>query len=164
LIKKRKKVLYVMVPSKWKHAIAELRINKPFTIVEIEQPHFKDLEVVESTMKWDQNLKITQVLWLRFSADDPAAFHVRKSHIIMQPWERYSVMKPRIGNHPHHPPAPVCRPEDLPVVCSTVCHFLSVKKRKPICLICAHTCQMNATNITGPCPLMSNIFIIMKTW
>jgi hypothetical protein len=40
--------------------IAESRINKPFTVVEIEQPHFKDLEVVESTMKRDQNLKITR--------------------------------------------------------------------------------------------------------
>jgi hypothetical protein len=43
LIKKRKKVLHVMVPSQWKYMIAESRINKTFTVVEVEQPHFKDL-------------------------------------------------------------------------------------------------------------------------
>jgi hypothetical protein len=163
LIEKRKKVSYVMVRSQWKYVITESRINKPFTFVEIEQPHFKDLGVVESKMKQDKNLKITQVLWLRFSADDPAAVHVRKSYI-MQPWEQYSVMKPRRGNQPHHPPPPVCKPEDLPVLYSTICHCLSLKKRKPICLICANTCQVNTMNFIGPCPLMSNIFIIMKTW
>jgi hypothetical protein len=84
LIEKRKKVSYVMVPSQQKYVIAESRINKPFTVVEIEQPHFKDIGIVENTLKCDQNLKITQVLWLRFSVDDPAAVHVRKSHI-MQP-------------------------------------------------------------------------------
>jgi hypothetical protein len=143
--------------------IAESRINKTFTVVEIEQPHFKDLGVVESSMKWDQNRKITQVLWIRLSADDPAAIRIKKMHNIMQPWERYSVMRPRRGNHPHHPPAPVCKPEDLPVLYSTVCHFLSLKKRKPICLICTRTCQMNTTTFIGPCPLMSNVFIIIKT-
>jgi hypothetical protein len=124
---------------------AESRINKPFTVVEIEQPHFKDLAVVESAMKRNQNLKITQVLWLRFSADDPAAVHVRKRHNSMQPWERYSVMKPRRGNQPHQPPAPA----DLPVLHSTIRHFLSLKKRKPICLICASTCQMNTMTCIG---------------
>jgi hypothetical protein len=92
VIEKKKKVSYVIFPSQWKYAISESRINKSFTVVEIEQPHFKDLEVSESTMKRDQNLKITQVLCLRFSADDPAAVYIRKSHNIMRPWERYSVM------------------------------------------------------------------------
>jgi hypothetical protein len=36
-IEKRKKVSYVMVPSQWKNVIAESGINKPFTVVEIEQ-------------------------------------------------------------------------------------------------------------------------------
>jgi hypothetical protein len=51
LIEKRKKVSYIMVPSQWKYVIAESRINKPFTFDEIEQPHFKDLEVVQSIVK-----------------------------------------------------------------------------------------------------------------
>jgi hypothetical protein len=135
LIENRKKVSYVMVPSQWKYVTAESRINKPFTVVEIEQPHLKDLGVVESTMKLDQNLKITQVLRLKFSADEPSAVHVRKIQNIMQTCEQYSVMKPRRGNQPHHPPAPVCKPEDLPILYSTICHFLSLKKREPICLI-----------------------------
>jgi hypothetical protein len=139
LIKKSKKVSYVMVPSQCKHVIAETRINKLLTVVQIEQPHFKDLGVVEITIKWDQNVKITQVLWIRFFADDPAAVHVRKSRNIMQPWERYSVMKPRRGSRPHHVPAPVCKPEDLSVLYSTMHHFLSLKKRKPFCLIYACT-------------------------
>jgi hypothetical protein len=62
LIEKRKKVSSVMLPSKWKYMITESRINKPFTVVETEQPHFTDLGVVESIMKQDQNLKIIQVL------------------------------------------------------------------------------------------------------
>jgi hypothetical protein len=81
LIEKRNKISYVMVLSQLKYVTAELRINKPFT-VETEQPHFKDLGVVESIMKQDQNLKITQVLWLRFLADDPAVVHVKKSHTL----------------------------------------------------------------------------------
>jgi hypothetical protein len=76
-----------MALSKWKYALAEAQINKPFTVVEAEQPHFKGLKAVESRMKLDQNLKLTQVLWLRFSADDPAAVHVKKSHDIFQPLE-----------------------------------------------------------------------------
>jgi hypothetical protein len=134
-----------MVPSQWKYVIAESRINQSFPVVEIEQPHFKDPEVVENTMKRDQNLKIIQVLWLKFSADDPTAVHVRKSHKIMQPWERYSVMKPGKGNRRYHQPALVVKPEDLPVLYSTMRHFLSLKKRKPICMICARAYQMNTT-------------------
>jgi hypothetical protein len=60
LIEKRK-VSCLTVSSQWKYVIVESRINKPFTVVEIEQPRFKDLEVVKSAMKRDQNLKITQV-------------------------------------------------------------------------------------------------------
>jgi hypothetical protein len=52
-----------MIPSKWKYMTVESSISKPFIVVEVEPPHFKDLEVLESTMKQDQNMKITQVLW-----------------------------------------------------------------------------------------------------
>jgi hypothetical protein len=45
--------------------IADSRINKTFTVVEIEQPHFKDLGVVESATKRNQNLKITQGVLLK---------------------------------------------------------------------------------------------------
>jgi hypothetical protein len=45
-----------MVPSQWKNVIAESGINQYFTVFEIEQQHFKDLGVVESTVRRDQNL------------------------------------------------------------------------------------------------------------
>jgi type II secretory pathway component HofQ len=69
-----------MVPSQWKHVIADLRINKHFTVVETEQPHFKDLGVVERTMKQNQNLKITEVLRISFSADDSVSLSVNVDH------------------------------------------------------------------------------------
>jgi hypothetical protein len=62
LIKNMKKVSYVMVPSRWKYLFAESRIIKPSTVVEIEQPYFKDFVVAESTVQWDQNIKIAKVL------------------------------------------------------------------------------------------------------
>lgn len=42
LIEKRKKKQSVMVPSEWKYVIAEAKLNKPFTIVEMDQHDFKD--------------------------------------------------------------------------------------------------------------------------
>jgi hypothetical protein len=38
-IGKKKKVSYLMVPSQLKYMVAESRINKPFTVVGIEQSH-----------------------------------------------------------------------------------------------------------------------------
>jgi hypothetical protein len=65
LIEKKNNFFNEMVLSKWKYVIAESRINKTYNFAKVEQPHFKDLEVVESKMNWDNNLKIIHVLWLR---------------------------------------------------------------------------------------------------
>jgi hypothetical protein len=80
-------------------------------------------------MKHYQNLKITWVLPLRFSADDISPVYIRKSHNICSHWNG-SVMKQRRGNRPHHLPAPVCKQEDLPVLQSTMCHSFITKEKK----------------------------------
>jgi hypothetical protein len=66
-----------MVPPQWVYVISKSTINKHFTVVHIKQPTLQNLGVVEKTIKWDQDLKITPVSWLRFSPDHPAAVHVR---------------------------------------------------------------------------------------
>jgi hypothetical protein len=85
-----------MVLSKWIYMTSESRMNKPVTVVDVELPHFKDLEFVQSSMKWDQSLRIIQVLCLRLSAGNVAVVvRVRKSPDIMRPLERCSVLKTR---------------------------------------------------------------------
>lgn len=93
LIEKRKKMQSVMVPSEWKYVIAEAKLNKPFTIVEMDQHDFKVFSPLESSIKKPQKLKITKVMWIQFTHDDVSTVRVRSSHNALKPWEQYTVTK-----------------------------------------------------------------------
>lgn len=101
LIEKKRRTVDVMIPSEWKNVIAEACFSRPFTISEMDQNDFVDFSVLENSMKRDPNLKITSVMWLKFMSDDPNAVFVRKSHNILQPWERHCLVKRTRGNQPH---------------------------------------------------------------
>ncbi|KAJ4425488.1 hypothetical protein ANN_28106 [Periplaneta americana] len=85
LIEKQKLVANVMVPFQWKHMVAEACIKRPFIVQEMNQEDFVDTSVIDESLNHDPALKIIQVLWIKFVADDPQAIIVRKSHNVLQP-------------------------------------------------------------------------------
>jgi hypothetical protein len=116
LIEKNKKCSCNVVPATWKYIFVESGISKLFT-VEVEQPHFKG-----SWSCWNY-IEVVPKHKNHPGADVPAALHVRKNLNIMQPFEWYSVMEPRRGNHTHQPSAPVCKLQNLPVLYSAMWYF-----------------------------------------
>lgn len=90
-----------MVPSEWKYVIGEACVVRTFIVKEMDQTDILDLSQIESDMQRDPELKITQVMWLKVSSDDPEAIFVRASHNLLQSWYRYSLLKKKRGNQAH---------------------------------------------------------------
>ena len=63
----------------------------------MERGDFKNVSQNEARLRRDPELKITQVLWIQMTSDDPTSVRVRKSHNILQPWVSYSLNKPKKG-------------------------------------------------------------------
>ena len=94
----------------------------------MKREDFKDLTPIELQMKRDPTLKITDAMWVKFTSDDPSSVQIRRSHNVLQPWNRHSMLKLRRGALPSNLPKP---PEltDLP---SLYQEPLPVKKEKRI--------------------------------
>lgn len=63
----------------------------------MENNDFKDLSLIESSLKKDSAFKITEVVWLQITRDDPTTIRARVSHNILQPWATYSMSKKMRG-------------------------------------------------------------------
>jgi len=98
LIEKQKKTAKVLVPSQWKYVIANARLEKPFTIVEMSQIDFKDFSSLEKDMT-KKKLKITQAMWLKLSADAPMHVSIRESHNTLRPWKSHEIRHNNFGEN-----------------------------------------------------------------
>ncbi|KAL4153315.1 hypothetical protein QTP88_001148 [Uroleucon formosanum] len=90
LIEKQKKTAKVLVPSQWKYVIANARLEKPFRIIEMSQNDFKDFSALEQDIA-KKNLKITQAMWLKLTADAPKHVNIRESHNTLKPWTSHQI-------------------------------------------------------------------------
>lgn len=134
VIEKNKRSASVMVPSQWKHVVAEAfpNIGPRLQIKEMEQQHFKDLSCIESRLSKPAGLKITEVMWLKFCNDDPCSISVRKSHSVMRPWVIYNLLKNknhRLSCLPALPLLPVLYRQPLPI---------TMEKKKDVTDMCQH--------------------------
>ncbi|KAF6208709.1 hypothetical protein GE061_017167 [Apolygus lucorum] len=93
LIEKKKKTSKVYVPSQWKYVIADAKVNEPFSIVEMRQEDFKDLQEIERHLlkTKNKNLKVTKNLWMKYSIDDPFCIYARQTHNTLHPWQKHTV-------------------------------------------------------------------------
>lgn len=71
------------------------RPSNPFNIICMDLSDFKDFSPAEKHMKKTGGLHVTKFLWLKLSADDPTTGMARKTHNILQPWERYPLTEPQ---------------------------------------------------------------------
>ncbi|KAL4153058.1 hypothetical protein QTP88_000891 [Uroleucon formosanum] len=74
----------------------ERKLEKPFTIVEMSQVDFKDFSSLERDMT-KKNLKITQAMWLKLSADAPMHVSIRESHNTLRPWKSHEIRHKNFG-------------------------------------------------------------------
>nr|CAD7399314.1 unnamed protein product [Timema poppensis] len=91
LIERAKKKMKALVPSDWKYVIGAAKVNEPFTIFEMQQENFKDLEVLSRGFKNKAKLQITKSVWYKLLADDPTTLYARESHNVLRPWVPYRV-------------------------------------------------------------------------
>nr|CAD7257264.1 unnamed protein product [Timema shepardi] len=92
LIERAKKKMKALVPSDWKYVIGAAKVNEPFTIFEMQQENFKDLEVLSRGFKNKAKLQITKSVWYKLLADDPTTLYARESHNVLRPWVPYRVL------------------------------------------------------------------------
>ncbi|CAH1959718.1 unnamed protein product [Acanthoscelides obtectus] len=91
LIEQRKKVCKVYVPDMWKEVIESASHKNAFEVKLLQQNDFKDFAPIEKNVKKNPNLKITQYMWFRYSADDPSNVNVRPSHNTFAPWTSFNI-------------------------------------------------------------------------
>ncbi|XP_060876766.1 LOW QUALITY PROTEIN: uncharacterized protein LOC132949739 [Metopolophium dirhodum] len=60
------------------HNVANARLEKPFRIIEMSQNDFKDFSALEQDIT-KKNLKITQAMWLKLTADAPKHVNIREN-------------------------------------------------------------------------------------
>ncbi|KAL4153297.1 hypothetical protein QTP88_001130 [Uroleucon formosanum] len=70
--------------------IANARLEKPFRIIEMSQNDFKDFSALEQDIA-KKNLKITQAMWLKLTADAPKHVNIRESHNTLKPWTSHQI-------------------------------------------------------------------------
>lgn len=128
-IERKKRVSQVMVPSQWSDVIAEAVRNHPFNVTTLTQSDFKDFSGIEDALKRTSKLKITEVMWLKFSHDDPFTVSVCASHNLLRPWERHEILKQpkRNSNHAAFPKAFHASPASLPQLNTAL---IPIKKQK----------------------------------
>lgn len=118
LIERQRKKAKAMVPSDWKYVIASAKLNKPFSIIELNQGDFKNMTSLCLGTKKGK-LKITTAMWLKMTAEDPCSLYVRSSHNIMRPWEIFTPFPEKIDKSNY---------EDLPLLYTTLLPISKEKK------------------------------------
>lgn len=96
LIEKQKRVSTVNVPTEWRYVIGESFVSRNFKIIEMNRDDFKNFEPIKQGIVKPSNLKITEVMWLKFSQDEPRGIYVRKSHNILRPFDYFPVVTSRL--------------------------------------------------------------------
>ncbi|KAF6203280.1 hypothetical protein GE061_003698 [Apolygus lucorum] len=84
LIERAKKKAIPLVPSDWKHVIANAKINSPFVICEMSQDDFKDIETLQP-QRIKKNVQITKFVWMKVTEDDRVSLYSRESHNTLRP-------------------------------------------------------------------------------
>lgn len=92
-IERCKKSATINVPFDWVEVIVKARNSRPFSVTCMQLEDFKDFSAVSKCLRRDPELKITDVMWIQLTADDPTSIRARKSHNILQPWRVYSLRK-----------------------------------------------------------------------
>jgi hypothetical protein len=87
-IERQKKISMVYVPFDWVTVIANARPSKPFHVRYMTQKDFKNFDALEKSVGKPKDLKITEAMWIHFTADDPTRVYIRKSHNILQSTEK----------------------------------------------------------------------------
>lgn len=64
----------------------------------MSQIDFKDFSTLEQDMT-KKNLKITQAMWLKLSADAPMHVSIRESHNTLRPWKSHQIRQNNFGEN-----------------------------------------------------------------
>jgi hypothetical protein len=103
LIERQKKTSMVYVPFDWVTVIANARPSKPFHVRYTTQKDYKNFDALEKCVGKPKDLKITEAMWIHFTADDPTrVYDVRwySQHRNAAGYEANSLC--RRSCHPHH--------------------------------------------------------------
>ena len=83
LIEINNKMTTIYHPRHWIDVITITQTLHPFLICSIKSNDFKNLTLIESSLKKDSSFKINEVLWFQITKHDPTTIRARVSHNIL---------------------------------------------------------------------------------
>lgn len=92
LIERQRRKSKALVPEDWKYVISSSKITSPFTITEMKQEDFKDIETLtQKLMVKSTKFQITKYVWFKLSQDDLTSVYARDSHNVIKPWKIFQL-------------------------------------------------------------------------
>ncbi|KAL1492415.1 hypothetical protein ABEB36_010667 [Hypothenemus hampei] len=93
----------------------------------MENNDLKDISQIESSIRKDPSFKITEVVWLQITKDDPTIICASESHNILHLPKQYSMLKKMKGVRNRYLPPVTVNLQSLPKLYNFV---LPIKKEK----------------------------------
>lgn len=92
-VEKRKRVCKLFVPSDIETMIKEARHQNPFTVVNMVENDFKDLQKFADSFINTSNLQISKASWIRITSDNPGQVKIKKTFSETEDWAVCNVLK-----------------------------------------------------------------------